>query len=308
MGVYIKDQTGLKRIDGGGSGGGSGVSSEALSKHENNHYIHLQEDNTGELNIVDDKGYIIAKVDAEGLNAKNVKVDGKPVSEMIAEAVGSGGGGGSGSTTVVTKESLGLGKVDNTADKDKPVSTPQQTALDNLKKEVSEAIDSDSDVFHIADKNGNIVATIDKNGLNAVELMVKGVKVSDMGGSGGATKYTDVYIAYSKVWGELDDTIGNACYLLQCRLSGRVDIENYGDLVAYLTEKGYTNRDVTYPVTGFMTYNKTPQIPIGIYVKNGLLYCLVVMGSNSSNVNKSNFIEFYAIEAGLTITSKHVVV
>ena len=68
----------------------------------------------------------------------------------------------------VTAAHLGLEKVDNTADSEKPVSTPQQTALDNLKKEMSEQIVSEGKEWHIVDSAGNIVATINTDGVHSV--------------------------------------------------------------------------------------------------------------------------------------------
>jgi hypothetical protein len=56
-----------------------------------------------------------------------------------------------------TKSQVGLGNVDNTSDIDKPVSTATQTALDNLKTELSESITSESDSWTIVDESGNIV-------------------------------------------------------------------------------------------------------------------------------------------------------
>lgn len=202
MGVYTKTKDGLKRLDGSDSVQGKLDSHEKnsnihvtaaeksrwekggdLAKHESNHYIHMQEDDTGELNIVDDNGYVIAKVDAEGLNAKNVKVDGKPVSKMIEEAIegfepGDDSEGltnhinNKGNPHEVSKEQVGLGNVDNTSDKDKPVSTAQQAALNNLGKELSENVSSETDKFNIVDSNGNIIAQIDSNGINSVDFLL----------------------------------------------------------------------------------------------------------------------------------------
>lgn len=216
MGVYTKTKDGLKRLDGSDSVQGKLDSHEKnsnihvtaaeksrwekggdLAKHESNHYIHMQEDDTGELNIVDDNGYVIAKIDAEGLNAKNVKVDGKPVSKMIEEAIeGFEPGNGDDSEGLtrhindkenpheVSKEQVGLGNVDNTSDKDKPVSTAQQTAMDNLQKAMSEQIVSESKEWHIVDSEGNIVATIDANGVSAVDFLLNGKSIKTFFDSG----------------------------------------------------------------------------------------------------------------------------
>lgn len=63
----------------------------------------------------------------------------------------------------VTKEQLGLGNVDNTADLDKPVSTATQTAIDNAKSELSTSLD-----IHIADKNNPHSVTKEQVGLGNV--------------------------------------------------------------------------------------------------------------------------------------------
>ena len=87
----------------------------------------------------------------------------------------------------VTATQVGLGNVDNTADINKPVSTAQQEALDNLKSELSESIVSEAEEWTIVDNSGNIVARVDANGLEtttvtAQNVIVNGVDLGDLGG------------------------------------------------------------------------------------------------------------------------------
>lgn len=78
----------------------------------------------------------------------------------------------------VTKSQIGLGNVDNTADIDKPVSTAQQEALNNLKAEISESIVSELDEWIITDDEENIIARIDKNGLETTTVTANSVIVN----------------------------------------------------------------------------------------------------------------------------------
>lgn len=64
----------------------------------------------------------------------------------------------------VTKNQVGLGKVDNTADKDKPVSTAQSTAIISAKNEVQSNLD-----IHISDTSNPHNVTKDQVGLGNVD-------------------------------------------------------------------------------------------------------------------------------------------
>lgn len=78
----------------------------------------------------------------------------------------------------VTKTQVGLGNVDNTSDANKPVSTAQQEALNNLKTELSESIVSESKEWTVADNDGNIVLTVDADGLETTTITAKSVVVN----------------------------------------------------------------------------------------------------------------------------------
>lgn len=71
----------------------------------------------------------------------------------------------------VTKEQVGLGNVDNTSDDDKPISKAQQKALDDL----SEQIISPNDEWTVTDKDGNIIATIDADGLHTTTVEAESI-------------------------------------------------------------------------------------------------------------------------------------
>ena len=84
-----------------------------------------------------------------------------------------------------TAAEVGLGNVNNTSDADKPVSTATQTALDNLKDELSESIVSESEEWTVVDSEGNVVATINDNGIQTTSVIVEsiilnGVNINDV--------------------------------------------------------------------------------------------------------------------------------
>lgn len=74
-----------------------------------------------------------------------------------------------------TKVDVGLGNVDNTSDANKPVSTAQREALNELKSELSESIVSESKEWTIADNDGNVIAKVDANGLETTTVTVDAV-------------------------------------------------------------------------------------------------------------------------------------
>lgn len=78
----------------------------------------------------------------------------------------------------VTKSQVGLGNVDNTSDINKPVSTAQQTALNNLKTELSESIVSESKEWTVVDEDGYVVAKIGEGGLETTTVTAKSVVVN----------------------------------------------------------------------------------------------------------------------------------
>lgn len=72
-----------------------------------------------------------------------------------------------------------MGNVNNTADLDKPVSNATQTALNNLKTELSESIVSESEEWTVVDNEGNIVLTVDNNGLQTTTVIADNLILND---------------------------------------------------------------------------------------------------------------------------------
>jgi hypothetical protein len=102
----------------------------------------------------------------------------------------------------VTKEQVGLGNVDNTSDKEKPISDATQKALDTIKTETNTLIES-----HIADKNNPHEVTKTQVGLSEVTNDAQ-VKRSEMGVAGGvATLDQDGKVPSSQLPSFVDDVI-----------------------------------------------------------------------------------------------------
>lgn len=172
---------------------------ERAKWNDNSSLKNITDDESNAFNITDPSGNIIATIDKDGIhtvemtlgNENEVKVkvkehindtdchvteDEKTAWDSKSDFDGKYSSLEGIPDAATAKESLGLDQVDNTSDKDKPVSTAQQTALDNLQKTMSEQIVSESEEWHVVDKNGNIVATIDANGLHTTD-----VTLSDIG-------------------------------------------------------------------------------------------------------------------------------
>jgi hypothetical protein len=102
----------------------------------------------------------------------------------------------------VDKTQVGLGNVDNTSDKDKPISDATQKALDTIKTETNTLIES-----HIADKNNPHQVTKEQVGLSKVTNDAQ-VKRSEMGVAGGvATLDQDGKVPSSQLPSFVDDVI-----------------------------------------------------------------------------------------------------
>ena len=102
----------------------------------------------------------------------------------------------------VTKDQVGLGNVDNTADKDKPISDATQKALDSIKTETNTIIET-----HIADKNNPHEVTKEQIGLGEVTNDAQ-VKRSEMGVAGGvATLDQEGRVPSSQLPSFVDDVI-----------------------------------------------------------------------------------------------------
>lgn len=207
MGVYIKTKDGLKKVS-VDSGNTDSTPAEVTAESIKNalgytpanaaNIANIEDDESGEYYIVDKDGNIIFKIDADGLHttaieAKSLTLNG----EAVVPGGTSSGDGGSNEGGVVTIPSeltdhvasksnphgvtaaqVGLDKVENTSDADKPVSTAQRAALNALRNALSEQIVSASEEFHIVDEVGNIVATIDADGVHTTAVETESLAVS----------------------------------------------------------------------------------------------------------------------------------
>ena len=211
---------------------------------------NILDNESGDLTISDESGNVIMKVDASGLEtttvtAKSAIINGVDITTyvdtQVANLVNSApealntldelaaalGNDANFATTVTnqiaskvdqtefdkhthTKADIGLGNVDNTADINKPVSTAQQTALDNLKSELSESIVSESTEWTVVDDNGNVALKVDSNGLETAVVTAKSVVVNG----------TDIETEFS----ELNTLIGTKS--VQTQISEAITAQN----------------------------------------------------------------------------------
>lgn len=152
---------------------------------------NITEDESGNITVTDDLGNIIFKIDAEGAHTTSLTLNGQNIEEFINTKVGDSTGGILIETDPTipawakeptkpsyTASEVGLGNVNNTSDADKPVSTATQTALDNLKDELSESIVSSAEEWTVVDNNGNIVATISANGLETTAITTQNIIIN----------------------------------------------------------------------------------------------------------------------------------
>lgn len=135
---------------------------------------NIIEDESGDLAITDENGNIILKVDADGLHSTALTLDGKPaatemyVDDAIAEI-----------PTPDVSGQINAHNVSDTAHED------IRQAINTAKEELNEAIASETSEFHVADNAGNIVATINENGVttttvNAQDVVINGKNINDM--------------------------------------------------------------------------------------------------------------------------------
>ena len=144
----------------------------------------ISKDDDTTLHIVDSSGNVIAKIDKDGLHTTEVELGGEGETKVnVKEHIENGDihptvheWAKAETKPTYTAKEVGLGNVDNTADRDKPISTAQQAALDAM----SEQIVSPNGEWTVTDKNGNIIATIDANGLHTTEVYVNGKSVSGL--------------------------------------------------------------------------------------------------------------------------------
>lgn len=141
---------------------------------------NIVEDESGNVVYADENGNIIVKIDENGLETTQVVADTVMIDDVNVGTTLSSHISNEVNPHNVTKSQVGLGNVDNTADIDKPVSTAQQNALDDLKNELSETIVSESDKWVIADEDGYVIAKIDENGLETTTVTANTVMIGEV--------------------------------------------------------------------------------------------------------------------------------
>ena len=167
------------------------------------------ESNDDVFYIVDQHDNIIARVDAEGLHVIDVKVgkmldgvlDEKSISQLISEAIKTVEVTGVDLSNYYNKEQVdskipsleGYAKTSDipsldgyakTSDVPSTDGLASKSYVDAIKKSISEEIVAEEEEFHIVDAQGNIVATIDADGLrtttvNADQIILAGKILSN---------------------------------------------------------------------------------------------------------------------------------
>lgn len=134
---------------------------------------------SSQLRIVDPQGNIIFGVDALGAHTTDLRLKGKSVAtqeyvdsktsafpKIPAWALAE-------TKPVYTKSDVGLDKVNNTSDENKPISKATQQAIDNVKESIGYGIESDSASWLIVDANGYIAFRVDDWGTHVADLIIE---------------------------------------------------------------------------------------------------------------------------------------
>lgn len=113
----------------------------------------ISEDGSGNMVITDESGNIIFKVGADGIHTTAASFNGKAAAteKYVDDAIAS----------------IGIPDTDFTgyATEDFVIN-----AVDSLKEELSESIESESDEWKVVDEAGNIIFSIDASGIHTTEL------------------------------------------------------------------------------------------------------------------------------------------
>lgn len=178
--IYIQLESGLEKIINDIT---SSQIIEALgyipaSKNELNNILNSDSD---VFYIVDDNSNIIAKIDSLGIHTTEVEVGGFKVKKHIENKD---------NPHEVTKAQIGLGNVDNTADRNKPVSNAVRNELNIVNQNVSNQItqirneigsgllSSNEATLKVIDNNGLVAVQIGNDGLKASKLWVKNYEIN----------------------------------------------------------------------------------------------------------------------------------
>jgi hypothetical protein len=124
----------------------------------------ISEDGSGNMIITDESGNIIFKADAEGIHTTAVSLNGETAAteKYVDDAMAD-----------IDVDLTGYATEDFVA-----------SAVESAKEDLSESIESETDEFHIVDNAGNIVVSIDENGVatttvNAQTIIVNGIDIEN---------------------------------------------------------------------------------------------------------------------------------
>ena len=165
----------------------------------------ITEDGSGNMIIADESGNIIFKADAEGIHTTAVSLNGEAAAteKYVDETVANIDIPEVDFTGYATEDYVDNKVADLVNSAPEALNTLGELAaalenhedaydallttvggkathadLENLKDEISESIVSETDEFHIVDESGNIVASIDENGITTTTVTAKSVIVN----------------------------------------------------------------------------------------------------------------------------------
>lgn len=165
---------------------------------------NITEDGTGNMVIADKSGNIIFKADADGMHTTSLSLNGEAaatevyVNDAIEEYVEN-------AISNIDFPDTDLSDYYNKEEIDIVINT--------VKEELSESIVSEQQEFHVVDDEGNIITSIDFNGVTTTAVMAQNIVVNGTNFSGSYNDLTDKPEAtdlsnyYTKT--EVDEAIGN---------------------------------------------------------------------------------------------------
>jgi hypothetical protein len=191
---YVKDKSILEIIEEADTNLSTQIKNIDSGKSDVNHSHNDLVSDSNEFAITDNSGNMIMKVDQAGVHSTAFYVDGKSISEIgfsgnYDDLTNKPDFNGLSSTVNSLSESVNsvideIDILDDSINSLKEADTNLSTQIKNIdsgKSDVNHSHDnltSDSADFSITDNDGNIVATINQDGLNTVNLMLDGVDFS----------------------------------------------------------------------------------------------------------------------------------
>jgi hypothetical protein len=123
----------------------------------------ISEDGSGNMIIADESGNIIFKADADGIHTTAVSLNGETAAteKYVDEAV----------ANIPTPDVSGQINAHNASGE---AHADIRQAIEDVKEELSESIESESDGWKIADEAGNIIFSVDATGAHTTELTLNG--------------------------------------------------------------------------------------------------------------------------------------